>query len=65
MRYLAYTDTVRRSHIRERHRSLQATLSGLPGGAPDEHAPATETEKEALRRRSVTLTVYLTYVNFD
>jgi N-acyl-phosphatidylethanolamine-hydrolysing phospholipase D len=47
----AYTDTVRRSHIRERHRALQGTLSGLPGGAPDEHAPATDAEKEALRRR--------------
>lgn len=47
----AYTDTVRRSHIRERHRHLQASLAGLAGGGPDEHGPATEAEKEALRRR--------------
>lgn len=53
----AYTDTVRRSHIRERHRHLQAALAGLSSGAPDEHAPATEAEKEALRRRWADITL--------
>lgn len=51
---LAYTDTVRRSHIRERHKRLHSTLSALPGGHPDEHALATEAEREALKQRSVT-----------
>ncbi|WWD17956.1 hypothetical protein CI109_102401 [Kwoniella shandongensis] len=53
--YYAYTDTLRRSHIRERNRIMTQTLSVLPGGGPDYAQPATEIEKEALKKRYASL----------
>ena len=47
----AYTDTRRRSHIRQRNIELAETLSALPGGLPDYTKPATDLEKEALKKR--------------
>ncbi|RSH95091.1 hypothetical protein EHS25_000177 [Saitozyma podzolica] len=49
--YYAYTDTLRRSHIRERNKLLAATV----GEHVDYSKPATETEKEALKRRFASL----------
>ncbi|WVQ85457.1 hypothetical protein IAT38_007622 [Cryptococcus sp. DSM 104549] len=46
--YYAYTDTLRRSHIRERNKQLALTL-GEDG--PDYTKPATDIEKEALKKR--------------
>ena len=45
----AYTDTIRRSHIRERSTSLDRTLASIPGSSTGE---ASEQEKAAIRRRS-------------
>ncbi|KAK8865860.1 hypothetical protein IAR55_001008 [Kwoniella newhampshirensis] len=53
--YYAYTDTLRRSHIRERNRTMADTVSVLPGGGPDYAQPATEVEKEALKKRYASL----------
>lgn len=47
----AYTDTVRRSHIRERNKVLKASLASMPGGVSDPLSPATDAEKEAIKRR--------------
>lgn len=52
--YYAYTDTIRRSHIRERINILQRSLDGIPGGY-DPSKPATEEEKDALRKRFASL----------
>lgn len=49
--YLAYTDTLRRAHIRERNKKLIKTLEALPGGGPDYARPATEIERRALKER--------------
>jgi N-acyl-phosphatidylethanolamine-hydrolysing phospholipase D len=49
----AYTDTVRRSHIRERNKALASSLSRIPGGEVNYTEPATEEEKAAIRKRSV------------
>ncbi|GFZ47199.1 hypothetical protein JCM24511_04942 [Saitozyma sp. JCM 24511] len=49
--YYAYTDTLRRSHIRERNKLLAATV----GDHVDYSKPATEAEKEALKRRFASL----------
>ncbi|WWD09313.1 hypothetical protein V865_007436 [Kwoniella europaea PYCC6329] len=49
--YYAYTDTLRRSHIRERNRELSHTLMGLPDEGPDYSRPAEEIEREALKKR--------------
>ncbi|WWC66451.1 uncharacterized protein I206_100353 [Kwoniella pini CBS 10737] len=49
--YYAYTDTLRRSHIRDRNRELSNTLMGLPGDGPDFSKPAEEIEREALKKR--------------
>lgn len=46
----AYTDTVRRSHIRNRNRELEASLAKI-AGAGDALLPASEEEKEAIKRR--------------
>lgn len=44
----AYTDTVRRAHIRTRNRELEGTLSKLD---VQPHGPANEEEKAAIKRR--------------
>ncbi|WVQ71254.1 hypothetical protein IAR50_000779 [Cryptococcus sp. DSM 104548] len=56
--YYAYTDTLRRHHIRDRNAKLANTLSTLPSSStdkqlpgPDYTQPATEVEKEALKER--------------
>ncbi|OCF42487.1 hypothetical protein I317_03732 [Kwoniella heveanensis CBS 569] len=49
--YYAYTDTLRRSHIRERNKELSKTLMGLPGEGPDFTQPASDIEREALKKR--------------
>ncbi|OWZ79666.1 hypothetical protein C366_01722 [Cryptococcus neoformans Tu401-1] len=49
--YYAYTDTLRRAHIRERNKKLTRTLETLPGGGPDYAQPATEIERNALKER--------------
>ncbi|WVR05796.1 hypothetical protein IAU60_002821 [Kwoniella sp. DSM 27419] len=49
--YYAYTDTLRRSHIRQRNKELASTLMGLPGDGPDFTKPASEIEREALKKR--------------
>ncbi|EIW65767.1 hypothetical protein TREMEDRAFT_46031 [Tremella mesenterica DSM 1558] len=51
--YYAYTDTIRRSHIRDRNKELQDTLKVLPEGYSS-LAP-TDLEKEALKRRYASL----------
>lgn len=49
----AYTDTIRRSHIRDRNKELQDTLTKLHGGAEIDYTqPASEEEKEAIKKRS-------------
>ncbi|ORY33016.1 beta-lactamase superfamily domain-domain-containing protein [Naematelia encephala] len=53
--YYAYTDTIRRSHIRNRNRTLSETLARLSGGEVDYNRPATELEKEALKKRFASL----------
>lgn len=50
---LAYTDTIRRSHIRERNKVLKSTLASLPGGTPDGSQMASEAEKAAIKQRWV------------
>ncbi|WVO17827.1 hypothetical protein L204_105525 [Cryptococcus depauperatus] len=49
--YYAYTDTLRRSHIRERNKALAKELEQLLNEGPDYTQPATEVEKEALKKR--------------
>ncbi|KAK1922686.1 beta-lactamase superfamily domain-containing protein [Papiliotrema laurentii] len=50
--YYAYTDTVRRSHIRKRNQELQETLKELHGDPNiDYTTPACEKEKEAIKKR--------------
>jgi len=44
----AYTDTVRRAHIRARNRELEGTLASLD---VQPHLPASEEEKAAIKRR--------------
>jgi len=46
----AYTDTLRRSHIRERNEELRNSLSLVSGGI-DHKIPASEAEKEAIKKR--------------
>jgi hypothetical protein len=51
---LAYTDTLRRSHIRARNKELQESISNLvPGGEIDYTKHATQAEKDAIKKRCV------------
>ncbi|KAL7419414.1 hypothetical protein Q5752_006252 [Cryptotrichosporon argae] len=52
--YYAYTDTLRRSHIRERNRELGQALAALPGPV-DPLGPASEAEKAAIKKRFASL----------
>ncbi|ORX39258.1 beta-lactamase superfamily domain-domain-containing protein [Kockovaella imperatae] len=53
--YYAYTDTLRRAHIRRRQREFNETIAGLPNGEIDYTKPATDIEKDALRKRFASL----------
>lgn len=54
--YYAYTDTLRRSHIRARNKELQESISNLvPGGEIDYTKPATQVEKDAIKKRFASL----------
>jgi N-acyl-phosphatidylethanolamine-hydrolysing phospholipase D len=48
----AYTDTVRRGHIRKRNQELHDTLTKLHGVSEIDYTkPACEEEKEAIKKR--------------
>ncbi|KAK4689377.1 N-acyl-phosphatidylethanolamine-hydrolyzing phospholipase D, partial [Tremellales sp. Uapishka_1] len=49
--YYAYTDTIRRSHIRSRNQELTRTLAMLPDGQRDLTLPATQEERDAIKKR--------------
>lgn len=48
----AYTDTIRRGHIRRRNEELHDTLTKLHGVSEIDYTkPASEEEKEAIKKR--------------